>query len=389
MTAALRHIRRDFLDDVVIISSNEIQDGTGSGQPMLEVIAAGTLRAQSAAAAAASHGEPAAASQRMGGRRAKASGAAAQVSAPIEGAVQTQTLSAARAAAAASYGAGESGNRLLEEINSLKAELFNINTRLSAPLREQSEADPFEKSLLENGVDREVLDWARQQTGARGRDLERAMQSLIPDNRPMVFSGEAPRIMAFAGPTGVGKTTTLAKIAARFALEENKSVALITIDTYRTGATDQLAIYAKLIGIPLEIASKPQELRQAIGKHLDKQLILIDTAGRSHHNRRQMQELQEFIGQIPGVAVSLVLNASIRYDDLKDVTNSYEPLGIDNCIITKTDETLKYGNLLNIAVVVEKPIPFITNGQRVPEDIRQMRKTELVDAIVGRSALLA
>ncbi len=83
------------------------------------------------------------------------------------------------------------------------------------------------------------------------------------------------------------------------------------------------------------------------------------------------------------------MNANIRYDDLKDITRSFEPLGIDNCIVTKTDETLKYGNLLNIAVVVEKPIPFITNGQRVPEDIRQLRKAELVDAIVGRSALLA
>lgn len=366
MSAALDRIRDDFGDDAVIISTQQIP-AKGYGQPaMFEVIASGTpLKptyqvSQANNQAATLH------------EKAKPQIPQFHLDNP---ALNTQ-----------GFDQQLDIGSLMKELTAVKSQIKSLNTQLTSQQQPEQSCEQTGK-LLENGVSPEVISWVKSRM-QNGTELGEEINTLLPETDAIAIGTEAPRIMALVGPTGVGKTTTIAKIAAHYRLEENASVALITTDTYRVGATQQLEIYAGLLGVELEIASTPQELKKAIRKHLDKNLILIDTAGRSHHNKKRMCELNDLFGDIPQIDICLALNASVSYEDLKDITQTYEDLGIDKCIITKMDETRKHGNLFNIAVVVEKPIPFITMGQKVPEDIRQVQKSDILDAIMGNKTMV-
>lgn len=177
------------------------------------------------------------------------------------------------------------------------------------------------------------------------------------------------RIVALIGATGVGKTTTLAKIAARFVLENNIRAALITADTYRISAVEQLKTYSDIIGLPLEIVYSPDELKVAIHKHRDKDLILIDTAGRSQHNEYQMQELQEFLAAAPHIEKHLVMSATTKNRDAADILEKFSVCDPDRVIFTKTDETSSVGLILNCLKDKKIALSFLTNGQSVPDDI--------------------
>ena len=181
--------------------------------------------------------------------------------------------------------------------------------------------------------------------------------------------GRKPRTVALIGPTGVGKTTTLAKIAARFVLEQNVDAALITADTYRISAVEQLKTYSDIIGIPLTIVYTPDELRVALHKYADKDLILVDTAGRSQHNAYQMQELQEFLQAAPHIEKHLVLSATTKQQDAKDILTKFAACKPDRVIFTKTDETSSVGLIPNLLYEQDIALSFLTNGQSVPDDI--------------------
>lgn len=178
-----------------------------------------------------------------------------------------------------------------------------------------------------------------------------------------------PRIVALVGTTGVGKTTTLAKIAAKFVLERGTGVALITADTYRISAVEQLKTYSDIIGLPLEIVYSPVELRNAIKKFRTKGLILIDTAGRSQHNDFQMQELAELLAVEPSIEKHLVLSATTKEKDAIDVMDRFAPVKPDRLLFTKTDETETFGTVINLISNRRTPVSYLTNGQSVPDDI--------------------
>ena len=179
------------------------------------------------------------------------------------------------------------------------------------------------------------------------------------------------RIAALLGTTGVGKTTTLAKIAAKFVLEQKTNVALITADTYRISAVEQLKTYSDILELPLEIVYSPAELASAIERHRDKDLILIDTAGRSQHNEYQMRELEEFLRVNSRIEKHLVISATTKYTDARQIMNKFSQVDPDRIIFTKIDETGSLGMIVNLLRDNKYSLSYITTGQSVPDDIER------------------
>jgi len=189
-------------------------------------------------------------------------------------------------------------------------------------------------------------------------------------------------VVAFVGPTGVGKTTTIAKLAAIFALFEERKVALVTADTYRIAAVEQLKTYAKIIGIPIEVVFTPQEIRRAIERHLDAELILIDTAGRSHYDNMKMSELKSYIESSSPDEVHIVLSLNTKYRDLEEIIKRFGCIPLHKMVLTKLDETATFGNILNLARDFSIPISYVTNGQDVPKDIEVADPSKLAEVIL-------
>lgn len=190
---------------------------------------------------------------------------------------------------------------------------------------------------------------------------------------PPIFTGSGTRRrIALVGPTGVGKTTTLAKIAASYLATHSSSIALITIDTYRIAAVEQLKVYGEIMHLPVEVVITPEQLEMALATHRDKDLILIDTAGRSPRDSLCIDELSSFLKPEFGLDKHLVLSATTREQELLDTIERFQGLGITHTIFTKIDECANLGILLNVQIQNANPLSYITNGQRVPEDILEV-----------------
>ena len=200
--------------------------------------------------------------------------------------------------------------------------------------------------------------------GTSQKDLDGVLIKTYP-----IRLGSRPTVVALVGPTGVGKTTTIAKLAANFALFEGKSVGLITIDTYRIAAVEQLKTYSEIINLPIEVVYTAADLKHAFQKLLDKQLILIDTAGRSQKNKQQIRELKHFFNGRPLNETHLVLSANTKLEDLLETADSFKELGVNRLIFTKLDETNSLSNVIEVAERLRIPLSYVTTGQSVPEDI--------------------
>ena len=187
-------------------------------------------------------------------------------------------------------------------------------------------------------------------------------------------NGKGPKFIFVIGPTGVGKTTTIAKIASKFKVDEKAKVAFLTADTYRIAAVEQLRTYANILGIPLKVIYTEEELRQAREEFSDYDLIFVDTAGRSHRNREQRDDIEHLINCIPENEreTYLVLSATTKYRDLIKITEAYGEIVNYNLIFTKLDETGCIGNLFNIRMLTQAPLSYATFGQNVPDDISRI-----------------
>lgn len=187
----------------------------------------------------------------------------------------------------------------------------------------------------------------------------------------------------FIGPTGVGKTTTIAKIASLHTLVHNREVALITSDTYRIAAVEQLRTYANILGIPIKVVYTKEEMLEAIDFFKDKDLVLIDTAGRSHKNSAHQSELYELLESVDDKDVYLTLSVATKYRDLMKIVNVYKSMCDFKIIFTKLDETLSYGNILNIKMATKAKLSYVTFGQNVPDDISEINPHEIAKNLLG------
>lgn len=284
-----------------------------------------------------------------------------------------------------------------EKILYLQRELERMKTTLAKVMSESAERKTGETSLyealLENEVDdkiaQEIISGILDESILLNKDRPEAAAHLCDYfervSRPasgIETEGDRPKIVALIGTTGVGKTTTIAKLAANFVLEKGCSVALITADTYRISAVEQLRTYSDIIGLPLEIVYSAMELKGAIDKHSDKDLILIDTAGRSQHNAFQLNELRDLLAAQADIEKYLVLSATTKYKDAVDIIRKFSLCAPDKLLFTKVDETSGIGMIVNLIHQYPVTLSYFTNGQSVPDDIAVMDARKLAELIL-------
>lgn len=204
--------------------------------------------------------------------------------------------------------------------------------------------------------------------------------------RTINLNGSKPKVVFFIGPTGVGKTTTIAKIASKYKVEQDKKVAFITADTYRIAATEQLRVYANILDAPMSIVYSKDEMNAAIGRLIDYDMIFVDTAGFSHKNETQRTDMKDLIQGIDPMfekEIFLVLSATTKYNDLIEIVDIYKEISDFKLIFTKLDETTTYGNILNIKLYSNAELSYATNGQNVPDDIEVFNTQKIVKQLLG------
>lgn len=303
------------------------------------------------------------------------------------------------AAAAQAYEANQVQKRasedapLAREVDEIKEILSKVLTRLDDGEAEERQAysssqiDENTKLLLDADVDRNIAQGIMEDYRRTGEGL--SFTSWLADTIPTMGSEPTYALggkrILFAGPTGVGKTTTIAKIAATQSLWENRNVVLITADTYRIAAVEQLRTYAKILGIPLEIAAEPKDIQTAIKKHKEADLILLDTAGRSYYDGTRLEELHALYEAFAPDSVHLVLAANIKYRDMLNVIDRMGVVPLSALIFTKLDETSSYGTILNVLRDFNLPVSFFTVGQNVPNDIEIARGDRFVDFLLDNT----
>lgn len=196
----------------------------------------------------------------------------------------------------------------------------------------------------------------------------------------------APKLVFFVGPTGVGKTTTIAKIASKFRVNEKKKVALLTTDTYRIAAAEQLRTYANILDVPFRVIYSTEEIDTALSDFSTFDYILVDTAGHSHQNAAQKENMNQFLHAVDGKVESevfLVLSATTKYRDLLSIADTYSEMSKYKMIFTKLDETTTLGNLLNLKLHTGAELSYVTCGQNVPDDIEIFNPQSTVKLLLG------
>lgn len=189
-------------------------------------------------------------------------------------------------------------------------------------------------------------------------------------------------IVMFIGPTGVGKTTTLAKLAANAVIYQNKKVGLLTIDTFRLGAVEQLKTFANILDLPIEIAYTSDDISGAMRRFADKDVIFVDTIGRSPGDSRSLEELEKYCSMLNPDEVYCVMSATSKIRDMYETVKRFNVFRIDKLIFTKLDETTTFGFLLSMSINVNRPLAYVTNGQNIPEDILNADRKYLVTKLL-------
>jgi flagellar biosynthesis protein FlhF len=214
--------------------------------------------------------------------------------------------------------------------------------------------------------------------------LRDAVESCLPIAPPISAVVGTRRVVALVGPTGVGKTTTVAKLAANFKLVHGLRPGLVTVDTFRIAAVEQLRTYAEIIDLPLAVANAPSEMRRAIDELGDVDLVLIDTAGRSPRDEVKIRELAEFLAEARPDEVHLVLSAVAGERSLRAAVERFSVVRADRLILTKLDEADGLGGLLALLGQANRPVSYLTTGQAVPDDIEPADRTRLARLILGQ-----
>ncbi len=302
--------------------------------------------------------------------------------------------------------------RAAEASNTLENKLDSLQNLLQETLvkpeekkteieeREPTEAENFLKLLYNTMIDNEVdehyanqiidtLDVNEKKEVPINYYLADVYQKIIlkfGKSSRITEAKRNPKVLYFIGPTGVGKTTTIAKIASRFCVDHKKKLALLTTDTYRIAAAEQLRTYANILDVPIRVIYSVEEIQHAFEEFADCDYILVDTAGHSHYNEEQRQAIGEFIHAADDKVereVYLVISATTKYRDMISIADSYAELTDYKLIFTKLDETEALGNLLNLRMRTNAEISYVTDGQNVPDDIAPFNPQSTVKQLLG------
>ncbi|MGE5609122.1 MAG: flagellar biosynthesis protein FlhF [Bacillota bacterium] len=330
----------------------------------------------------------------------------------VTAAKPSASVSQPRAAAMSSYPKATPAQQLLQtpaatnaallglsqEMTDLKSMVLDLVKETRAQRTPQVSEDLFEHyvHLIQNQVAEEVAVQIVKslQTKLRPEHLKNGdfvrekiaeqVERMLPTAGPIVRTKTSgPHVVALIGPTGVGKTTTIAKLAANLKLRERRRVGLITIDTYRIAAIDQLKKYADILGSPLRVVNSPEDLRDAIQAMNDCEFVLIDTAGRSPTDALKLNELKSFLNAARPDEVHLVLSTTASQECIESAIARFGEVRVDKIIFTKLDEAVHVGVVLNVVRKVNKSLSYITTGQDVPNDIEVGRPKKLAQLILG------
>ena len=253
---------------------------------------------------------------------------------------------------------------------------------------------PQFKKLIDSGVNEflavkilEKLDVLKNRPDSESQpeniSLESFMGRFLDCKGAIQLSPGSPKVVAFVGPTGVGKTTTIAKLAAQFTYSESKKVAIFSLDTYRMGAVEQLRMYGEIMDVPVEVCADRSEFKRAMNAHSDKDAIFVDTTGKSHSDHVYPAQLKYMLKDTESMETHLVLSAAAQEKSCMESLRQFSPLGIDRVLFTKLDEGTSFGPLFNFSVKSRMPLSYFTTGQRVPEDIEIARQGRVISLILN------
>ena len=312
-----------------------------------------------------------------------------------------QSRSAQQPIATSSSASAPAGDEALERV---LAEIRDLKGRIGAKGRSDAEEEDHEsirridELLLQNdfteGYRRDVMARMRREFTLESLDDWPGVQSAVLEwigDSIAVWNEETrrgPRVLALVGPTGVGKTTTIAKLAAIYTVgmggEKPRSVRMITIDNYRIGARQQIETYGNIMGVPVSCVETADDLKKTIAFHSDADLILVDTIGKSPRDAVRLAEMQRIVGACGSTAeVHLALAATTKTSDMAETLRQFEPFGYKAVVLTKLDETIRLGNAISVLAEKRKALSYLTTGQRVPQDIERASVTRLLTYLEG------
>lgn len=359
MPEAMKQIRKELGVDAVILSSKEVQEGGFLGffkKNKIEVVAA------------LDH-NPVVPKSRTSGKL----GEHTANSSKLKASVETELISEMK-----------NMRRMLENQSSQQnLSLFPLDYQVVYQhLLDQEVKKELATTIVMNVVEHHRDNKVLPDSVTIINDVKKEIESQL---NGLSFKGisENAKIVHFVGPTGVGKTTTIAKVAAKSILQDKKKVAFITMDTYRIAAIDQLKTYAKILNTPVEVAYSVEDYKNAIEKLRNYDLILVDTAGRNYRDEQYVKELSANLQHQENVNHYLVLSLTAKPKDIFDIYYNFHHIDIKGLIFTKIDETRQYGSLINIPLIEKIGIAYLTNGQEVPDNILNPTREIISDLLVG------
>ena len=219
------------------------------------------------------------------------------------------------------------------------------------------------------------------------KKLEEALSEQFPVSGPLKMKKGTPLTIAFVGPTGSGKTTTLAKLAAHCCFNKSKKISIITADTYRIAAIEQIRVFADIVNVGLQVIFSPDEIPGALAACDGSDVVFVDTAGRSQRNREHMEELRVLMDVLRPDETHLVLSATTKDSDLVEMVNNYRNIRVNRLLFTKLDETRRLGNIFNVVNELRIPVSYFTVGQSVPDDIELAQSGKFIKRLMEGRAM--
>ncbi|MBI5814308.1 MAG: flagellar biosynthesis protein FlhF [Nitrospinae bacterium] len=398
MGEALRMIKGDLGPEAVILTTRQLKKGNGAfgifARPVIEVTAALPAAPKVKGRLSRSSIEMERPVGAMVDTRTILEGTAAVMEPLWDGLDDIRKYLAAIATKEESQNGG--AGKIEDEVRELKSMIYHLLDQAAADKERHLGRSylALSRILKDKGVATEYAQNLINEIKDNSRDGEPDLKTLIHVvatrmRDTLTFGGAItppsqgegkPRVVAFAGPTGVGKTTTIAKIAAKLSLEGAK-VGLVTIDTFRVAAVEQLKIYAKILNIPLDVVLTPNDLGRSLHMYKGMDIVLIDTAGRSQRDLEQIDELRKFLEQNPAIESRLVLSAAASEKQMEETWKNFSSISLAGLVFTKLDEAASLGAVFNQQLKTGLPISYFTTGQRVPEDIEEATAKRLINGL--------